>query len=99
MEFKELVQRIYYFDHFNQFGQRDPVQNQASKENLLKLIEAEHLTKIQKEKILTECGKLFTQQYEFAKGTFPNNTPPQKKWNEGSGPEIKLVIKRYLNLK
>lgn len=99
MEFKDLIQRIYYFDHFNQFGKRDPVQNTASKERLLALIDEQKLTKIQKEKILSECGKLFNEQYSWSKATYPNNTKTQPLWNEGRGPEVKKVIKGYLKLK
>lgn len=96
MEFKELVQRIYYFDHFNQFGSRDDTQHQTNKQNLKDLIKKQRLTKIQKEKILSECGKLFNEQYKWALGAYPNNTKKQKLWNEGSGPELKSVIKGYL---
>lgn len=96
MDFKELVQRIYYFDHFNQFGNRDPIQHQANKQKLLSLIQEQKLTKIQKEKILSECGKLFNEQYKWAIGAYPNHTKKQKLWNEGTGPELKSVIKGYL---
>lgn len=96
MEFKELVQRIYYFDHFNQFGKRDPTQHQANKKALLEQVTGQHLTKTQKEKIMMECGKLFNEQYKWALGAYPNNTKKQKLWNEGSGPELKSVIKGYL---
>lgn len=96
MDFKELIQRIYYFDHFNQFGKRDLTQHQANKEKLREQILDQNLTEIQKEKILMECGKLFNEQYKWALGAYPNNTKKQKLWNEGTGPELKSVIKGYL---
>lgn len=99
MDINELVQRIYYFDHFNQFGRRDPVQNAANKERLLALINEQKLTKTQKEKILALCGKKFDEQYKLAKGLYPNSTPKYPLWNEGKGPEVKSVIKGYLKLK
>lgn len=96
MDFKELVQRIYYFDHFNQFGNRDPNQHQINKEKLREFIKEQNLTKIQKEKIIVECGKLFNEQYKWAMGAYPNHTKKQKLWDEGTGPEVKSVIKGYL---
>jgi hypothetical protein len=99
MEFKELVQRIHYFDHFNQYGKKDPIQHKVNKENLITMIEAEKLTKIQKDNILAQCGKLFDENYKWAKATYPNNTVSQSLWNQGRGPEVKTVIKSYLKLK
>jgi hypothetical protein len=96
MEFKELVQRIYYFDHFNQFGSRDPNQHKINKENLVKFIAEQKLTKTQKDKIMMECGKLFDEHYKWAKGCYPNQTKQQPLWNQGRGPKLKSVIKGYL---